>query len=118
MQVTYSYTTAKVANWTAPKTTIAANVNDTVATDDAYNVALPTVAGYTAQIVAKAADGTVLNTYTATQFKAIAAAGLAMTADGAYYDVIYTPAVQNIKKDVIYLAKECQGTNDGRYGTS
>mgnify|MGYP004678344961 FL=1 len=97
LQVTYSYTTAKVANWTAPKTTIAANVNDTVATDDAYNVALPTVAGYTAQIVAKAADGTVLNTYTATQFKAIAAAGLAMTADGAYYDVIYTPAVQNIK---------------------
>ena len=97
LQVTYSYTTAKVANWTAPKTTIAANVNDTVATDDAYNVAVPTVAGYTAQIVAKAADGTVLNTYTATQFKAIAAAGLAMTADGAYYDVIYTPAVQNIK---------------------
>ena len=97
LQVTYSYTTAKVANWTAPKTTIAANVNDTVATDDSYNVAVPTVAGYTAQIVAKAADGTVLNTYTATQFKAIAAAGLAMTADGAYYDVIYTPAVQNIK---------------------
>ena len=97
LQVTYSYTTAKVANWTTPKTTIAANVNDTVATDDAYNVAVPTVAGYTAQIVAKAADGTVLNTYTATQFKAIAAAGLAMTADGAYYDVIYTPAVQNIK---------------------
>ncbi|MCC6121877.1 KxYKxGKxW signal peptide domain-containing protein [Weissella cibaria] len=97
LQVTYSYTTAKVANWTAPKTTIAANVNDTVATDDAYNVAVPTVAGYTAQIVATAADGTVLNTYTATQFKAIAAAGLAMTADGAYYDVIYTPAVQNIK---------------------
>ncbi|MHB9627584.1 mucin-binding protein [Weissella cibaria] len=97
LQVTYSYTTAKVANWTAPKTTIAANVNDTVATDDAYNVEVPTVAGYTAQIVAKAADGTVLNTYTATQFKAIAAAGLAMTADGAYYDVIYTPAVQNIK---------------------
>ncbi|MBU7561950.1 KxYKxGKxW signal peptide domain-containing protein [Weissella cibaria] len=97
LQVTYSYTTAKVANWTAPKTTIAANVNDTVATDDAYNVVVPTVAGYTAQIVAKAADGTVLNTYTATQFKAIAAAGLAMTADGAYYDVIYTPAVQNIK---------------------
>ncbi|WP_371319398.1 mucin-binding protein [Weissella cibaria] len=97
LQVTYSYTTAKVANWTAPKTTIAANVNDTVATDDAYNVAVPTVAGYTAQIVAKAADGTVLNTYTVTQFKAIAAAGLAMTADGAYYDVIYTPAVQNIK---------------------
>ena len=97
LQVTYNYTTAKVANWTAPKTVIAANVNDTVATDDAYDVAVPTVAGYTAQIVAKAADGTVLNTYTATQFKAIAAAGLAMTADGAYYDVIYTPAVQNIK---------------------
>ncbi|QDG80650.1 mucin-binding protein [Weissella cibaria] len=97
LQVTYNYTTAKVANWTAPKTVIAANVNDTVVTDDAYDVAVPTVAGYTAQIVAKAADGTVLNTYTATQFKAIAAAGLAMTADGAYYDVIYTPAVQNIK---------------------
>ncbi|MDY2519347.1 hypothetical protein [Weissella cibaria] len=97
LQVTYSYTTAKVANWTSPKTAIAANIDATVATDDAYDVAVPTVAGYTAQIVAKAADGTVLNTYTATQFKAIAAAGLAMTADGAYYDVIYTPAVQNIK---------------------
>ncbi|MCT0956321.1 hypothetical protein EFL64_00470 [Weissella cibaria] len=38
LQVTYSYTTAKVANWTAPKTTIAANVNDTVATDDVVTV--------------------------------------------------------------------------------
>ncbi|MBJ7648572.1 lectin-like domain-containing protein [Weissella confusa] len=97
LQVTYSYTTAPVANWTAPETLIATNVDDDVATDDAYTVAVPTVAGYTAQIVTKTADGTVLNTYTAKQFEAIRAAGLAMTADGAYYDVIYTPAVQNIK---------------------
>ncbi|MBJ7679595.1 KxYKxGKxW signal peptide domain-containing protein [Weissella confusa] len=98
LQVTYSYTTATLKDWSAnsaPK--LATNVDTTVATDTGYTVSVPVLKGYNAVVTAYNADGSVENTYSAAQFNTLAANGFEMDADGAIYKVVYTPIAENVK---------------------